>query len=192
MAEESTDDAWADALEEANPATNGDAPAAENGGGEDWDNRYSPFAVLGDVDPDPTFWEWEVNPVYRIPLIGLVYHDCILTTWNWRGSNHRWKDGWRHKDLMNILFGNMPMWSLDETVWKRDKDKLVESYKNFSPTLKAVMFEDMVDHRWLSEDKKVAMVSYANGFHVAVNFTEKPFEYEGKTIAPLSHIIWKE
>lgn len=37
MADESTDDAWADALEEANPATNGDAPADEDGGG-DWDN----------------------------------------------------------------------------------------------------------------------------------------------------------
>lgn len=34
MADESMDDAWADALEEANPEGDG----AENAGGEDWDN----------------------------------------------------------------------------------------------------------------------------------------------------------
>ena len=49
MADEPTDDAWADALEEANPATNG--AAAEDGGGADWDNLAAAENGAGGSDP---------------------------------------------------------------------------------------------------------------------------------------------
>ena len=38
MADESLDDAWAEALEEANPEKSEESAAEENGGGEDWDS----------------------------------------------------------------------------------------------------------------------------------------------------------
>lgn len=169
-------------------------PGRKPNGSADWNNRFTPFACVGEVDPDDSFREWEVNPKYRIPLLGLVYHDCIMTTWNWRGANHRIRGGWEQKDLMNILFGNKPMWNLDVTLWEKDeetREKLIDSYKKFSEVLKAVELEEMTNHTWLNDEKDVAMVSYANGVQVAVNFRNEPFTFGDKTIAPLSYLMWK-
>ncbi len=61
MADESTDDAWADALEEANPEANGDAPAAEDGGGEDWDNLAAEDTGAEDASAPASFNELDDN-----------------------------------------------------------------------------------------------------------------------------------
>ena len=170
-------------------------PGRTASGGADWTNRYVPFAMVGDVETDETFWEWEVNPIVRIPLIGLVYHDCLMTTWNWRNANHRFGRGWIDQDLMNILFGNKPIWCLAVGPWEQDetfRQKLVESYRRFAPVLAKVELEDMTDHRWLSADRRVAMTSYANGVRVAVNFKDEPFNHEGRTIAPKSFVMWED
>ncbi len=61
MADESTDDAWADALEEANPTTNGTTPGAENGGGEDWDNLAAAESGTGGASAPVNFDELSDN-----------------------------------------------------------------------------------------------------------------------------------
>ncbi len=69
MAEESTDDAWADALDESSPETNGDAPAAaaaDGGGGEDWDNLAAEDAAPNGASAPASFDELDDNAAAQV------------------------------------------------------------------------------------------------------------------------------
>ena len=158
----------------------------------DWQNGYAPTKLLSVNEPDDTFWDFEVNPARRLPLYGLVYHDSVMTTWNWRGSNHRWTpEGNRAKDLMNMLFGTKPLWSFTMEVWEENKESLMESYRMLSPWLRKVEMDNMTDYRHLSEDGMVAMSSFESGWNIAVNMSDASFDFEQGNIPPMDYIIWQ-
>ena len=51
-----------------------------------------------------------------------------------------------------------------------------------------LQFEFITDHRQLAEG--VMLTGYGNGQETVVNYTDAPFPYKGKTVPPLSWLVF--
>ena len=120
---------------------------------------------------------YNLGEKYRLPLWELVYHDCVVSTWHWSESSNRQPELWRKRDLFNILYGTVPMFTLDAEKWARWKDRFVESYRTTSKLARAVGLEEMTDHRILSPDRSVQQTRFANGVTVTVDFRKETHRF---------------
>jgi len=136
-------------------------------GGSDYIARLIAPQKAGEL-----YKKYGLGEYYRLPLIELVYHDCIVSTWHWRGSNDR-EGMWDKKDLYNILYGTMPLWNLTPEKWEASKERFVQCYKNVCPWFEKVGYDEMVDHCWLTSDRTVQESRFSSGWAVIVNFDEK-------------------
>ncbi|MCX7012413.1 MAG: DUF5696 domain-containing protein [Candidatus Sumerlaeota bacterium] len=156
----------------------------------DWSNHWKPTSMIGDLEPHPSEIALTLNEAYRIPLMELVYHDRVVSTWNWRYPSDREPELWWKRDLINILLGNMPLWNLSLDEWQRKKDQYVQSYEKIKAVRDKVGFEDMINHCWLTDDRRVQRADYANGYSVIVNFGDKSFRTQsGRTVEPQSYLL---
>ena len=132
------------------------------------------------MPPTEEFLKFQVGEEYRIPLWELVFHDAVVSTWYWGDSSNRIPEVWWRRDLLNILYGNMPLWAIrDWDHWKELKDKFVKSYQNVGPVFEKVGFLEMLDHRFVTEDKAVQETRFEGDIRVFVNFNESA-EFEVK------------
>ncbi|MCL2742840.1 MAG: DUF5696 domain-containing protein [Planctomycetaceae bacterium] len=127
--------------------------------------------------------EFQVNPVYRLPLWELVYHDCVVAQWYWGDYNNKLPKVWRQRDLFNALYGTPPMYMFSKKNWNENKAKFAESYKTAAGTARATAYAEMTDHRVLSKDRLVQQSVFSNGVVITVNFGDKPFKLpDGSTL----------
>ncbi|GHT30473.1 hypothetical protein FACS1894214_0380 [Planctomycetales bacterium] len=130
--------------------------------------------IIDEVPPQIS--EFQVNPVYRLPLWELVYHDCVVAQWYWGDYNNKLPKVWRQRDLFNALYGTPPMYMFTQKNWDENKQKFAESYKTAAGTARATAYAEMTEHRILSDDRLVQQTVFSNGVVVTVNFGEKPFK----------------
>jgi hypothetical protein len=116
----------------------------------------------------------------RIPLYQLAFHDYVVGTWVWRDTNFQSRPYARKKDLFNILYGTMPMWHMTQRLWDEHKADYVESYKNISAVRARIGFAEMLNHGWLTADRKVQFTDWSTGDRVIVNFGDQPYARDGK------------
>jgi hypothetical protein len=119
--------------------------------------------------------KFQVGHKYRLPLWELVYHDCVVAQWYWGDYNNKLPALWDKRDLFNILYGTPPMFMFNRQVWKQNKDRFAQSYKKVCPTVRAVGYAEMTDHRFLTPDRNVQQTTFANGVTITVNFGDKPY-----------------
>ncbi|HUV65432.1 MAG TPA: glycoside hydrolase [Sedimentisphaerales bacterium] len=134
-----------------------------------------------DYQPQAAF---TLDETRRIPLYQLGFHDYVAGTWVWRDTNYQstpfaWK-----KNLLNILYGTMPMWHINRRLWESRKATLVASYQNIASVRKRIGFAQMVEHGWLTTDRSVQFTDWDTGDRVIVNFGDRPFEREPKEPVP--------
>ena len=134
-----------------------------------------------DYQPQAAF---TLDETRRIPLYQLGFHDYVAGTWVWRDTNYQstpfaWK-----KDLLNILYGTMPMWHITRRLWESRKAKLVASYQNIASVRKRIGFAQMVGHGWLTADRSVQFTDWDTGDRVIVNFGDRPFERKPRELVP--------
>jgi len=134
--------------------------------------------------------KFQVGQKYRLPLWELVYHDCIVAQWYWGDYNNKLPALWDKRDLFNILYGTPPMFMFNNQIWKKNKVRFVESYKNVCPLARAVGYAEMTDHRLLTVDRSVQQTKFANGISVTVNFGDKLYQLpDGKKIEPMGYFL---
>ena len=134
--------------------------------------------------------KFQVGHKYRLPLWELVYHDCVVAQWYWGDYNNKLPAIWDKRDLFNILYGTPPMFMFTRQVFKQNKDRFVQSYKNVCPVVRAVGYAEMTDHSFLTDDRNVQQTSFANGTTITVNFGGKPYRLpDGKTVKPMSYHV---
>jgi len=121
------------------------------------------------------FKAYQVGPSRRIPLFQLVYHDCVATSWYWGDSSNRLARYWDERDLINALYGTMPLWIMDRERWARDRERFVESYRRATPVARATGYSEMLDHRFVTADKTVQSTSFADGTEVWANWGKKDY-----------------
>ncbi len=83
--------------------------------------------------PLPKETTFQTNPVYRLPLWELVYHDCVVAHWYWGDYDNKIPALWDRRDLFNMLYGTVPMFMFDRAFWNAHKDRFVQSYRNTCP-----------------------------------------------------------
>lgn len=120
----------------------------------------------------------------RIPLYQLGFHDYVVGTWVWRDTNYQstpfaWK-----KDLFNILYGTMPMWHINRSLWESRKTQLVASYRDIASVRSRIGFSEMVGHGWLTADRCVQFTDWDTGDRVIVNFGDRPFDRKAREPVP--------
>jgi len=133
---------------------------------------------------------FQVGQKYRLPLWELVYHDCVVAQWYWGDYNNKLPAIWDKRDLFNMLYGTPPMFMFNNQIWKKNKARFVESYKNVCTIARAVGYAEMTDHRFLTSDRNVQQTKFANGVSVTVNFSEKVYRLtDGKEIQPMGYYV---
>lgn len=133
---------------------------------------------------------------YRLPLLQLVAGDCVVahTRWNTPNNKIHHDDWWDHKDLWNILYGLPPMYMfINETMdfWETYKDRYLQSYHNVvEDVLGKTAGQEMISHRFLSDDQDVQQTLFANGTQITVNFGDLEFVMDnGESLAARAYHV---
>jgi hypothetical protein len=153
-----------------------------------WRDNPRPSVMLGTRTASDTYLRYSINEYTRVPLYEMVYHDAVVTSWRWEDCNHHCPEIWWKKDLFNILYGTAPLWSIDQHRWEAFKVTFVESYKRVCSWLQQICYDELVSHRFVSEDHKVQETKFSSGKRAVVNFGEEPYNFEGHIMRPRSFI----
>ncbi len=153
-----------------------------------WSPNYAPEIVTGSRTAPEIYHKYSINAYTRIPLYELVYHDAVVTSWRWEDGNHHCPEIWWKKDLYNVLYGNSPLWSIDKHRFEAFKTTFIESYKNVLPWVNKVCYDEMVSHRFITEDHLVQESVFSSGRSVIVNFGDNDYTHEGVTIKRRGYI----
>ena len=81
-----------------------------------------------------------------------------------------------------MLYGSAPLWSIDRERWDEYKYTFIESYKNVCPWLQQIAYDELVSHRFVTDDHKVQESVFSSGKRIVVNFGFTDFAYQGKVI----------
>ncbi len=142
-----------------------------------WDENVRPSIMLTDHTASETYHQYGINEYTRVPLYELVYHDAVVTSWRWEDGNPQCPEIWWKKDLFNILYGSAPLWIIDQERWEKHHVTFIESYQKVCTWLQQICYDELVAHRFISEDRKIQESVFSSGKHVVVNFGDKPYRY---------------
>ena len=125
-----------------------------------------------------------------VPLFQLVFHDCFIAGFSGGGYSTYavgydwWED--RNPRLYELLFGSSPSYN-----WLPDSDlpipdmqapnvrRKLEWLRRWSAFYRGVAMSEMSSHEFVSEDRKVQRVSYANGASAEFDFAGNRFRVSG-------------
>jgi hypothetical protein len=155
----------------------------------DWNNNASPSAMVGTRTANNAYLKYSINEYNRVPLYQLVYHNAIVSSWRWDDANNHAPELWWKKDLFNVLYGTVPMWSLDRNRWNEFKQTFIDSYKAICPWLQQIGYDELVSHRFITENHKIQESVFSSGKKVIVNFGDEDFEFDGKKIKAKGFLI---
>jgi hypothetical protein len=128
--------------------------------------------------------KFQLGHTYRLPLWELVYHDCVVAQWYWGDYNNKLPSLWDKRDLFNVLYGTPPMYMFNRKLWDENKARFVRSYQTICPTVRAVGYSEMTDHRLLTADRGVQQTVFANGTVITVNFGSIAYHLSDSIIIP--------
>lgn len=139
------------------------------------------------------FDEFMLNPIYRVPLFDLVYHDCCVSYWYWGDSSVCCPELTPRRDLFNALYAQPPLYSFHTKDWDGGLKKVIlDSMKRAVLPASKVGWSRMLSFEYLTEDKLVQRTVFDNGVSVTANFSEKPFVCGEDTIAPGDYQLQEE
>ncbi|MBM3475216.1 MAG: hypothetical protein FJX75_18295 [Armatimonadetes bacterium] len=128
------------------------------------------------VEPDAEYVKLNADGRYRAPLHGLAFHDCHVATWYTGDGATKVPAAWPKKDLLNILYGAMPLWMPDADLWAKYRTEFVRSYFRVCPVFRAAGYDRMVSHEFLTADRRVQRTRFSGGVTVIGNFGPEPHE----------------
>jgi hypothetical protein len=135
---------------------------------------------------------FQLGQAYRLPLWELVYHECVVAQWYWGDYNNKLPALWDKRDLFNVLYGTPPMFMFDRKLWQAQKQRFVQSYRNTCPHVRAVGYEEMTDHRFLTPDRNVQQTAFANGTTITVNFGNTEYRQpSGGVVKAMGFVVEK-
>jgi len=144
----------------------------------------------GDLSPSPLEVPDEyrlsvLNPAVRVPLWGLVFHDCLAATNRWNTTPNRFPvDDWRMRDLFNLLDGSMPTLLVDRQTALAQMSEIARSFRQVCAWNRLTGCEEMTDHQILTDDSMVHEIHYESGHAIRINFAAEPRALPDGAIIP--------
>lgn len=149
----------------------------QDNAGYDWANPVT--------DPEPDYEKYNISPLVRLPLHGLVYHDVHVATWYTGDGQSKVPRFWEAKDLWNILYASMPLFAPPSMeYWQKNKEKYLTSYFLVCSVFRECGFSSMTHHQFLDADHQVQQTDFANGWQVVANFSAAPYSWQQIKLAP--------
>jgi len=168
------------------------------GGDGSWENRKYPSMML-EPAPGSGSYPSSMDEYHRIPFWELVYHDAVISTFHWSNATSKVPGYWEKKDLMNILHGSIPLFhAVDDTTpypgssWREIRDRALASYRKVGAWHEKIGYDEMVDHRFLTEDRTVQETRFSSGWAAMVNFGKNSHRTrDGKSLPPMSYHLYQ-
>jgi hypothetical protein len=73
--------------------------------------------------------------------------------------------------------------------WESFRNTFIASYTNISSVVKQVGYDEMMSHRFVSDDHKVQESVYSSGKKVIVNFGETAYHFGKKNLPAKGFIV---
>jgi hypothetical protein len=126
------------------------------------------------------------QPGRTIPIWPLVFHDAAYCC-RYPGGNTSTLGA--AGDLCDILWGYAVMWAVGTPdVWDANKEAFRSSL--FVDEFHArIATDEMVNHRFLTDDEQVEQSEWSSGLAVIANFADEPRTVEGKTVDAGGYLI---
>lgn len=94
---------------------------------------------------------------------------------------------------MNILYGTPPLWFMHPKAgnvigtppWEQVKDRYLQTYREVGGWHERIRFDEMTDHRFLSDDRLVQETRFRDGVGVVVNFSTVPWSDPRGFVVPV-------
>lgn len=125
-------------------------------------------------------------PGASIPLWPLVFHDAAFYA---RYSTEGTSGGDPVSQLENFLWGYMCYYPANSLEDFRRREKHFRETLAVDEFHARVGLDELIVHRYLTEDFLVEQTEFSSGVSVIANFANEARSAEGKTIAPRSHIV---
>ena len=151
-----------------------------------------PMPIDRKAYPTSEYLRTTLSPSYRLPLFELVFHECAINTWWWGDQSDRMPEIWARKDLIQVLYGTVPLWYLSrkkQDFFYRNADRFARCYKNVCTWHRAVADDEMVDHRHLSDDLALQQSVFSSGLRVTANLGERPQKLPDGRVIPGFHYL---
>ena len=160
---------------------------------------------LKDEKPELAHTMWEAGEILRkdelemlqrsqryiAPIWQLTFGDCVISYLRWNQQTNRYLDEeWvSTHELFSILTGQPAMISVPIAMWDRYSRTLIRIARRiYDPNL-AVRYARMIGHGYLDAEKDVQYSDFDNGVRIIVNFSQKPFVYNTRTVAPRDYML---
>jgi hypothetical protein len=127
------------------------------------------------VEEEPDYAKFNSSAVYRVPLFELVYHDSHVSSWYTGDGSTKIVSAWAAKDLLNTLYGTMPLWMPNKEQWTKYRERFIASYHNVNTVFAAVGGAEMLSHEFLTPDRQVQRTTFSSGVTVTANFGDKEY-----------------
>ncbi|MBQ5910921.1 MAG: hypothetical protein IIW94_02795 [Clostridia bacterium] len=127
----------------------------------------------------PYFTDWlggpASNPVgWQIPLLNLVYHDCVVIPWiGPKGSRGGWGITGKDSGYAHAWLNGNPLYLKIDA----DKETIDETVK-VCESAEKLTYAAMVRHEYLSPDGRIQRTTFSNGTKITVNFDTEEVSVE--------------
>jgi len=129
--------------------------------------HHAPYAHHAEMGPLPDDeWEQPEGEAVSVPLLNLVYHDCIVIPWHLNDSL-----GEQSTFLHALLNGGVPYVGHDSP------DALIHNAKIVAKWHSHIGTEELIRHEILSSDGNVQKSTFASGCSVTVDFRAGTFSF---------------
>ena len=105
-----------------------------------------------------------------VPLLNLVYHDCVIIPWIIRNDDTQKVDPLRF--LQPLLNGDPAYLDIEAD------DEEMEKAAEISALHEKVAFSEMVRHEFLNSGRTIERTTFDNGITVTVNFDEQSYQID--------------
>lgn len=126
---------------------------------------------------------------YEIPLFKLVYNNSVITSYHWDWSTFKIVGESENRMLREILYNVPPLYHLDRAEWDAYKDRITAHNAVWSEFSKKAIAQEMTAFEALTDDRLVQMTRYGIELQAVSNFSQEPYQYEGKAIPPRSILV---
>ena len=117
------------------------------------------------------------DPLFRLPLYEMVFHDSVVATHQWLSASLKFEDADHARELLELLYNVPPLYHLDLKEWRARKDRIARHFQLFSPLHRESALLPMTNFEWLSADRLVQQTKFGDRLELVANFSEQPFPF---------------
>ena len=162
--------------------------------GEKQEPAHTMYAFGETAFPKEEIQMFLTSQRYIAPIWQLCFGDCVISYIRWNQQTNRYLDReWTSThELQSILTGQPAMISVPQDMWPTYRRDILRIAKRIYDPNQEVRYARMTGHGYLDKVRDVQYTEFDNGVRIIVNFSQKPFQYEGKKVGSRDFLVIKK